>query len=135
LVNNILFADANADHRVALFTVEPSDGYWLHGNDLFCGAQPCALVDVYSSSGVRSIPRLDEVEKCAWGDCVQAAGDISADPLLTGPNDFHLLAGSPCIDAGVDPTDWYTGQDVYLDLDGDTRPLGWTWDIGADEFQ
>ena len=54
-------------------------------------------------------------------------GNIDADPLFVGPGDYHLRPGSPCIDAGVD-------DGVYTDLDGDTRPYGAGFDLGADEF-
>ncbi|MBU0640405.1 MAG: right-handed parallel beta-helix repeat-containing protein [Planctomycetes bacterium] len=64
-------------------------------------------------------------------------GNIDADPLFAFPDDLHLAAGSPCIDAGateaydVLPTD---------DLDGNVRPLDGNGDtianvdIGAYEF-
>jgi len=56
--------------------------------------------------------------------------DISVDPLLFNPanGDFHLSAGSPCIDAG-DPANYPT-----TDFEGDPRPQGLAPDIGADEY-
>jgi len=55
--------------------------------------------------------------------------NISADPLFVDPanDDYHLQAGSPCIDAGTD-------AGVTTDIDGDPRPVGAGYDIGADEF-
>ncbi len=47
------------------------------------------------------------------------------DPLLAV--NFHLLGGSPAIDAGV-PVPW-----LLTDVDDDTRPIGLGYDIGADE--
>ncbi|MHC4425558.1 MAG: right-handed parallel beta-helix repeat-containing protein [Planctomycetota bacterium] len=44
--------------------------------------------------------------------------------------DYHLLAGSPCIDEG-DPEQDYSGQ---TDIDGRERVFGQRVDIGADEY-
>ena len=55
------------------------------------------------------------------------AGNIESDPLFVGGDDYHLTEGSPCIDAGMD-------AGVYTDMDGDVRPSGAWFDIGADEF-
>jgi hypothetical protein len=56
---------------------------------------------------------------------------IVADPKFKDPanHDFHLLAGSPAIDAG-DPAATET-----VDFDGNPRPVGSAVDIGAYELQ
>ena len=48
------------------------------------------------------------------------------DPHLTA--DYHLWPDSPAIDAGAD-------AGVTTDIDGDVRPLGFGYDIGADETE
>ncbi len=57
-----------------------------------------------------------------WGD----TGDFDTDPLFVGSGDYHLSAGSPCIDAGTP-----TGAPA-TDLDGSTRDAA--PDMGAYEF-
>ena len=53
-------------------------------------------------------------------------GNIYVDPLFVGGGDYHITAGSPCIDAGTD-------VGIYEDIDGDERPGGCGFDMGADE--
>ncbi len=74
-----------------------------------------------------------------WGNVrglvlkVAAVGTISADPKLgnyqeNGGGDYHLSAGSPCIDAG-------TSQGApSTDLDGASRPKGAGFDVGPYEY-
>lgn len=54
-------------------------------------------------------------------------GEISEDPLFLGEGDYHLTFASPCIDAGTD-------VGVYIDMDGEVRPVGHGFDMGADEY-
>jgi hypothetical protein len=69
------------------------------------------------------------------------SNNIDIDPFFVLPGtwtnedlwlegDYHLLFGSPCIDAG-DPNKDYTGQ---TDIDGRERVFGQYVDIGADEY-
>ncbi|MBI5787672.1 MAG: right-handed parallel beta-helix repeat-containing protein [Candidatus Schekmanbacteria bacterium] len=57
-------------------------------------------------------------------------GNFSADPLFVNAadGDYHLSKGSPCIDTAL-------GEHVSGDdLDGDKRPQGAGFDLGADEY-
>jgi len=55
----------------------------------------------------------------------QAINPLTGDPKLDAT--YHLQIGSAAIDAGVD-------AGVTTDIDGDTRPWGAGYDIGADEY-
>lgn len=70
-----------------------------------------------------------------WADPVDpnkpaAVGDMNA---VWFEGDYHLKAGSPCIDAG-DPTLPILSRWVMFDIDGVFRPVGAAPDIGCDEF-
>ncbi len=58
------------------------------------------------------------------------SGNINENPLfINADNDYHLQPTSPCIDTG-------TAEGVPSDdLDGNYRPIGSGYDIGAYEFQ
>jgi hypothetical protein len=53
---------------------------------------------------------------------------IGQNPLFVNPGagDYHLTGSSPAIDHG-------TNAGIYVDYDGDVRPLGFGYDIGFDE--
>ncbi len=98
-----------------------------------------------------------KVNSCAWyeGQCAYASGNISRTPgFVDAKNyDFNLRPDSIAIDNGINPTNltiqyWGTDDEdnaklktanlsvpVYDDVDGDPRPAGSAYDIGAQEFQ
>jgi predicted outer membrane repeat protein/parallel beta-helix repeat protein len=68
-----------------------------------------------------------------YSGCNPGGQDISVDPLFVDPaiGDYHLLPDSPCIDVGNNsafPTS------VLTDLDGKSRIINDTVDMGAYEF-
>ncbi|MGD9782073.1 MAG: PKD domain-containing protein, partial [Kiritimatiellia bacterium] len=60
---------------------------------------------------------------------VSGAGNVSVPPGLAGFDNWRLVAGSPCVDAG---NLWLS--EGYSDLDGDPRIWGGGVDMGCDEF-
>ncbi|MHC4676899.1 MAG: right-handed parallel beta-helix repeat-containing protein, partial [Planctomycetota bacterium] len=67
----------------------------------------------------------------------EGEGNIDADPLFALDTDYHLMPGSPCIDAGTNdpcgglPTTDIEGVVRPLDGDGDTNAVA---DMGAYEY-
>lgn len=53
-------------------------------------------------------------------------GNIDEEPKFTFGGDYYIMWSSPCVDASIE-------LDLYRDLDGDPRPLGDGFDMGADE--
>jgi hypothetical protein len=92
----------------------------------------------FGSSGYLGVSAAIFWNNCVYGNVINydvtdltgTNGNISVDPLLVAADDFHLLSGSPCINAGTNSV-ISPGQ---LDLDGQVRIAGGTVDIGADEF-
>ena len=66
--------------------------------------------------------------------------DIFGDPRFTCTGDppgclnpYHILTDSIAVDHGVTVTYTLPGTDLFVDIDGDLRPSGEGYDIGADE--
>ncbi len=67
-----------------------------------------------------------------WGntdDGIRGTNPVDSDPVFVDPgaNDFHIDAAAGAIDSGVD-------AGVITDFDGNFRPKGNGYDIGAYEF-
>lgn len=60
------------------------------------------------------------------------SNEIVSDPKLVDPagDDFHVQAGSPAINAGSS----YPSSAINDDIEGNARPYGGAWDIGAYEY-
>lgn len=90
---------------------------------VFAGINCLSAFPIRSSIIYENSPN-DLSPACTCSYC-HVTGD--ADPLFVGGGDYHLQASSPCID-GADP-----GATLGHDIDGEVRPQGAGYDIGADE--
>jgi len=95
-------------------------------------------IDVSSASNGNTV----FMEGTLWGSGIWANGqdwvgdiiytgtvNVWGDPGFVNPDqgDYHIHQGSAALDAGVD-------AGVYTDIDGEPRPIGADFDIGADEL-
>ena len=117
-VNNCTFRRNSADYGGGMYNDESSPRLT---NCILWGDTP---EEIYGGAPVIT---YSDVE----GDW-EEEGNIDEDPCFVDPGsgDFHLRAGSPCINAG-DPADDYSGQ---TDIDGQPRVILGRVDMGVDEF-
>jgi hypothetical protein len=91
----------------------------------------------------QSPPTINYCSIQCWTGKWGGQGNIDADPCFIAPGcwdanrvwvdgDYHLRSDSPCIDAG-DPS--YVPEPNETDLDGNSRIVNGTVDMGAYEFQ
>ena len=108
----------------------------LWGNSDSGGEDESAQLDVY----IPPVVNYSCIQ--GWTGALGGIGSIGDDPCFMAPgywdangawvdSDYHLLAGSPCIDAG-DPN--YVPEPNETDLDGKPRIINGRIDMGAYEY-
>jgi hypothetical protein len=134
LNNTFAFPNPNKDGQIVIagitdnlviannvFYQAGTAGIWFDASD--GGTWSGAVVENNLSTNAISTPSVSGVT---------FVGNLSnTDPRFVSPSgfDFHLMAGSPGIDAGI------TLLSVLRDMDGVLRPQGLGYDIGASEFK
>jgi hypothetical protein len=76
------------------------------------------------------------INACTWAGCLGAGGNTQLVSGIQIAENGHALLSqeSALIDRGRDPSAWSDVAAYGTDFEGDQRPAGGNWDIGADEF-
>jgi parallel beta-helix repeat protein len=96
--------------------------------------QNCVLTDTtgYDASNISGDPLFvleytNTILSAGAGDEGGNFVNVTPTPLVLSSGDYHITAGSPAIDQGATTA-------VADDFDGESRPAGAAYDIGADEY-
>lgn len=123
-------ADSGLNPRQGIYYFSPFEGDRLYITNTIIASHTVGIDNPDSNVAVyyslfhgNSVPHSGKA-------FIAVAGNIPGqpDPLFVNPavENYHIQAGSPAMDAGIN-----AGIDV--DIDGDERPQGGGFDIGADE--
>ncbi len=135
LLNNAITHNTGYGIHEVDDTADPAE---VRYNDLFENA-----AGLYRDEGVTTIVNLELLEAFLS----EVSSNVAVDPAYASPendadhtdDDYHLLAGSGCVDAGFDgagaPGEDFDGDPRAFDEAGvdNNGPL-WEFDIGADEY-
>ena len=125
LLHNTI-ADNSGRSRQAV--VMGGSGTLILTNNIIAGHALGITVTVPASSTIIASHTLFYGNGTDYQDGVSSTGEVRGDPYFVNPMalDYHICHGSAAIDSGLNIA-------VTIDIDGDTRPIGPGYDIGADE--
>jgi predicted outer membrane repeat protein len=137
-----VFCEAQPDGKLVMDDCTLADNSAILGRSIACdsffGSSTVKVTNSILYNGGSEILNNDKSKIDITYSDIQGGwpgkNNIDADPLFIGSTvgDFHLLTGSPCIDAGDLQ---YVPQLNEMDLDGNPRLIGRAIDIGAFEAQ
>lgn len=110
-------------------------GVWING-----GGRLWNSIAMFNSPS-NLAPGSGDIQYSCIAPPPTGTGNYEADPLFVATNDFHLRAGSPCVDAGTNEIWMAENQDIDgqrrvfpMPPDDHPDPVRDVWiDIGADE--
>jgi len=99
-------------------------------NTILAGHTTAITVTTGSTATLQATLWWNNEANVGGGGTVYTMTDVYGDPLFADPAtwDYHIAGDSAALDAGVD-------AGVITDFDGEPRPSGSAYDIGADELQ
>ncbi len=147
ILNNIISGNSaqrggglsSSDGFIANNTIWGNSAHWYGGGLYKCpGRIRNCIIWQNTASADSQLHDCPLISYSCIQDWADGTGNISSDPLLVNPSngDFHLLASSPCIDAGC-LARWgkdFEGDPRPWDATSEQRGDGSNFDIGADEF-
>jgi len=99
----------------------------VYGDQIYAGGGCKADISYCDVQGGQNEIYTTSTDAVNWG-----SGNIATDPVFAGDSDYHLAAGSICIDAGDEA---YIATEGETDIDGQRRISGKMIDMGADETE
>jgi len=127
LINNIIEAGDGGNTATCIYSNDRR--LWLRNNLLHRQSGSGCLLD----DGSACMNSINAINACEWQNCMIGYENINEAPGFVSSTDYHISYSSECVDAGVDPSGVYGGEEIYTDIDRHNRPMGLDWDIGADE--
>jgi len=118
------FLRAAGPYAGRALTVTLTNTLIVSATNAFAGCQWAGDLSIYHTNTLTHNVATLHYTECG-APSFQAVNPLTGDPKLDAT--YHLQAGSAAIDAGVD-------AGVTLDIDGQVRPWGAGYDIGADEY-
>jgi hypothetical protein len=132
IVNNTMIGGANPQKDGCMILWGQNTNVTIVNNIFYNGRN--YAIDNYATSQSGSLIDHNIVHGSPSGmiavsGITQTNNRLNTDPLFTAPssNDYHLQAGSPAIDTGA-------AVSLNSDFDGNPRPLGTAFDVGAYEW-